>query len=262
MSIHTFESMGTTVSIRLAHDRDDEPRAEQALAEVRGAFDTLDRRFSLYDDDSELSRIARGAAALTGAGDAVLGVYADALAWRDRTNGAFTPHRPDGVLDLSGLVKALAIERAGQVLAGHEFGVFSVNAGGDILTSGVPRQGAWITGIVDPANRAAMLTAVRLTPGLPAMATSGTAERGGHIWQRPGTDRSFRQATVIAADIVTADVLATAIISGGRATLDLVTDTFPVAVLVELDDGTLLGTPLFRGLVAGDEAGRETASET
>ena len=50
-----------------------------------------------------------------------------------------------------------------------------------------------------------------------AVATSGTAERGDHIWG--GT---LLQATVVAADIVTADIWATAIVAGGldRARLE------------------------------------------
>jgi len=116
MGIHTFESMGTMVSIRLAQ----EPT----------------------DDDSELSRIARGDLALPAASAGMRGAYAEALAWRERTNGAFTPHRPDGGPGPVG---------AGQS-AGHR-------TRGDILTSGVPRQGAWLTGIVDPADRSALLTA-------------------------------------------------------------------------------------------------------
>jgi thiamine biosynthesis lipoprotein len=256
MSVHTFEAMGTVVSVRIAHGATaDAADADRAVSAARHVFDGLDRRFSLYDFGSELSRIARGAMPLTAASEEMRGAYAEALGWRERTNGAFTPHRPDAVLDLSGLIKGLAVERAATALRNHGLQVFSINAGGDILTSGIPRQGAWITGIVDPGDRSRLLTAVRLTSDWPAMATSGSAERGNHIWLRPDTDRTFRQATVIAGDIVTADALATAIIAGGTATLDHVTDTFPIAVLVERADGALLASPEFRALIARETDG-------
>ena len=49
-----------------------------------------------------------------------------------------------------------------------------------------------------------------------------------------------------AADIVTADVLATAIVSGGTPMLNLAADTWDVAVLAIRADGSMLATPAFR----------------
>jgi thiamine biosynthesis lipoprotein len=81
------------------------------------------------------------------------------------------------------------------------------------------------------------------------MATSGTAERGEHIWRRTETDTSFRQATVLASDIMTADVLATTIIAGGQTALDHATAAFDIAVLVVKTDGSLLGNEKFQDLM-------------
>ena len=78
-----------------------------------------------------------------------------------------------------------------------------------------------------------------------ALATSGSAERGEHIW-RLGGGAGFVQVTVAAADIVTADVLATAIVSGGTPTLNLATDNWDVAVLAIRADGSMLATPAFQ----------------
>jgi thiamine biosynthesis lipoprotein len=79
-----------------------------------------------------------------------------------------------------------------------------------------------------------------------SLATSGSAERGDHIWTA-GTGRAdFVQVSVAAADIVTADVLATAIVAGGRPMLDRATDNWDVEVLAILADGGLLGSPGFR----------------
>ena len=190
--------------------------------------------------------------------------YAEALLWREATNGAFTPHRPDGVLDLSGTIKAVAIAEAAAAIQACGFTDFSINAGGDILTHGFATDvtasddsasddthiGDWMTGIVDPQNRTELLSVVALTPELPAMATSGSAERGDHIWARPGATNDFLQATVVAQDIITADVFATAIIAGGQETLDHLTSHFEIAVLVVKADGELLANARFPELVA------------
>jgi thiamine biosynthesis lipoprotein len=52
--------------------------------------------------------------------------------------------------------------------------------------------------------------------------------------------------SVAASDIVTADVLATAVVAGGRGTLDAVTARWDVDVLAVTHDGALLATPGFR----------------
>lgn len=246
MGVRAFDAMGTTVSVRVVEPVDAPPARglDDALAEVRHAFDAFERTFSLYRPDSELTRIARGEARLAEASAEVRDMYAAAIEWRTRTAGAFTPHRPDGVVDLSGLVKAEAIVAAAGLLRSAGFDAFAVNTGGDVLTSGAPQRGFWTTGVVDPADRSRLLTTVRSDAELPAVATSGTSERGAHIWSTPDRREAdprhtITQATVLAADIVTADVLATAIVAGGRATLDAVTDQHPVGVLTAFGDGTL-----------------------
>lgn len=206
MGVHTFEAMGTTVSVRIVDAAIPAAvRVGGALAEASAVFDAYERTFSLYRQDSELSRIARGELQLGDASDELRDMYAAALDWRARTHGAFTPHRPDGVVDLSGIVKAEAIAAAGDVLRSAGITAFTINAGGDIITAGAPGSGSWATGIVDPADRSRLLTTVFSDDALPALA----------------------------------DVLATAIVAGGRATLDLVTDAFPVGALVVFRDGAL-----------------------
>ena len=51
------------------------------------------------------------------------------------------------------------------------------------------------------------------------------------------------QVSVAAADLVTADVLATAIVAGGRAALDELTGRHDIDVLAVTRDGGLLATP-------------------
>jgi thiamine biosynthesis lipoprotein len=249
MSVQTFEAMGTMVSIRIA---DAGSNVSVVLADIEQEFARLNQVFSLYRDDSEISQIAHGDLSLADSSDVMRDEYARALDWREKTDGAFTPHRPDGVIDLSGTIKAVAIDSASRMLSAAGMTNFSVNVGGDLTTSGNQSddETGWITGIVDPEDRGTVLAAVRLNSEFPAMATSGSAERGEHIWLRPETTKDFFQATVIAADIITADVLATAIIAGGQASLDQITQNFAVAVMTVAPDGSLQANPRFHELIA------------
>ncbi|SDS44038.1 thiamine biosynthesis lipoprotein [Pseudarthrobacter equi] len=254
LSSRTFECMGTVISLTFA----DSPAAGQETQDelaaatdvVERLFRELDETFSLYRPASEASRLARGELTLRSASPEMRARYAEAHEWRLLTGGAFSPERPDGVLDLSGLIKGHAIREAGRSLLALGRRDWCLNAGGDILVSGSPVPGsgaAWKAGIVDPADRHALIGGYALggVEGHAALATSGSAERGEHIWRVDGGS-DFVQVTVAAADVVTADILATAIVSGGMPMLNLATDQWDVAVLAVHADGSLLATPAFR----------------
>src|SRR6478752_5699172 len=140
----------------------------------------MQRTSSLYRPDSEASRLARGELTLRTASAQMRERYAEAHEWRLRTEGAFTPERPDGVLDLSGIIKGHAIREAGTSLLALGRRDWCLNAGGVV------------------------------------------------------------QVTVAAGDIVTADVLATAIVAGGTRMLDRAADNWDVAVLAIRADGSML----------------------
>ena len=77
-----------------------------------------------------------------------------------------------------------------------------------------------------------------------AVATSGVQERGEHVW-RMVSETTFSQVTVAAADIETADVLATAILGGGITTLELVQKAYDIDVLAQASDGLVWASPVF-----------------
>jgi thiamine biosynthesis lipoprotein len=236
----TFATMGTVASLERGG-------GSAQLAAVREVFDDADHRFSLHRPESELRRVADGSLELLDASAELREVYATALGWRRETGGAFTPHRPDGIVDMNGIVKAWAMAEAGRALGD---GAWCLNVGGDVLVSGhADGSTPWVVGIVDPSDRSALLTAVPLVGSRRAAATSGSAERGDHIWTRGGERAEFAQVTVLADDIVTADVLATAIVSGGSTSLDELTARFDVDVLTVDRDGALRATPGMRELV-------------
>lgn len=253
-----FAAMGTMVSLGAELSDTAWP---VAFAAAQAAFEELEARFSLYRPESELSQIAAGSLSLPRASDELRDGYALAVRWRNDTGGAFTPDRPDGVLDLNGVVKALAIEAVGDALRAAGAGNFSINAGGDILYGGLDASGeAWTTGITDPLDPDVLLTSVELFGEHRAIATSGFSERGQHIWLHGAGKGSFglgdfSQVTVMAPDIVTADALATAILaaSDGRPTafVDLAAP-HGAEVLAVTPDGSVYATPGIRAQIRAD----------
>jgi len=164
----------------------------------------LDERFSLYREDSEASAIGRDRSLIRSASESYRDMYWDAVAWLAANGGAFTPHRPDGVVDLSGVVKARAIEAAGDVLVAHGHLDWCLNAGGDVLVSGAQASGEpWSVGIVDPDDRGQLWSRIDTHPGRMAVATSGVQERGEHVW-RMVSENTFTQVTVWASPVFTA----------------------------------------------------------
>ena len=255
LATRTFETMGTVVGVSAPLAGDELDVLSDTLLRI---FADADRRFSLYRPGSELSRVSAGGRSLPFASARLRDMYALALEWRNRTGGAFTPHGPDGTLDLDGVVKGWAIAAAGEAL--EELGVphWAVNAGGDILCSGSPspvpadradpRGGTpWRAAIADPDDPHALVADLPLagTPGTTAaLATSGSAQRGEHIWGAvTGHRAAFRQVSVLGEDILTADVLATAIVAGGMDTLERAVREWGVEVLAVAYGGMLLATP-------------------
>ncbi len=238
---HVFDTMGTTVSLSASD--------EAAVAAIETIFDEADRRFSLYRPDSELSRIASGELRLVDAGSELLAMYAEAVEWRRLTDGAFSPNRPDGVIDLNGIVKAAAMREAGEILDASAARAWTLVVGGDIVQSRADHV-RYPIGIIDPSDPTALLCSVTLAGDRRAVATSGSAERGDHIWLG-GELRSadFVQVTVLADDIVTADVLATAIVAAGRVGLDDICDRWPIDVLTVDRRGELRATPGFSSAI-------------
>ena len=221
--------------------------APVALA-VTAAFDLLrqvDRLFSTYQHDSEVSRIRRGELDPALADPAVRQVIALCQRARELTDGAFTDLMPDeeGVLrfDPTGLVKGWAADQAASRLAELPGVSYCLNAGGDVVVGGTDRDtsdtsdtsdirdsrdtgdtgdagdgpGApWRVGIEDPRDRSRIAEVVVLHEG--GVATSGTAARGAHLYDSAtGTfvDRSG-SVTVVGPTLMWADVWATALFVG------------------------------------------------
>jgi thiamine biosynthesis lipoprotein len=122
-------------------------------------------------------------------------------------------------LDLGGIGKGYAVDRAVALLAPH--GPCLVNAGGDLAVSGIPEQGTWPVG-VETSDGSLTLG---LTSG--ALATSGTDRRrwktangAGHHLIDPRSGRpsesDLLRVTVIASTAIEAEVLAKALFLAGE----------------------------------------------
>lgn len=236
--------MGTVVSVSTP-ELEPDVELRSRVAEV---FADFDREFSRYRPESAISRIARGELTLMDASERLRSTYATALEWRSLTGGAFNPHRPDGIVDLDGVVKALAIKEAGRVLADSGIANWCLGCGGDVVMSGDASPGEpWRIGVADPDDATRLLAEIAMVGPDRAIATSGVSERGEHVW-RSELGSTLRQVTVVANDIVTADVLATAILSGGLDALELLGPQHRVEVLALTADG-LVVTPRLRSLI-------------
>jgi thiamine biosynthesis lipoprotein len=218
--------MGMPVSIHLKGDDVRGPDAAEAVSAAYASLREMDRIFSTYRPDSEVMRLRREELTLEGCVPLVaeawrLGEEAERL-----TGGAFTTLLPVGEGDLAfdptGLVKGWAVDRAAATLVQLPQTSFCINAGGDLLVGGhpdLPRDGegaiSWTVGIEDPRDRTRVARTLELTAG--AVATSGTAARGAHLYD-PVSRRMVGRTgsvTVIGPTLLWADIWATALFVGG-----------------------------------------------
>jgi thiamine biosynthesis lipoprotein len=87
-----------------------------------------------------------------------------------------------------------------------------------------------------------------------AVATSGSAERGAHIWNPKSLEApsDFVQVTVIARDLVEADIWATAAFAEGLNSLSRIDREPELEALAILTDGQIAATPGLTALIAKD----------
>lgn len=209
--------MPITIDVRAGADA---ALLDTAYADLR----MIDSVFSPYREDSAVSRINDGTLDIADAGPLVAEVLSLCDRFEGMTRGYFSPWRA-GRLDPSGLVKGWAIQRVAALLDGAGCRDYYVDAGGDVRTRGHALPGRpWRVGIRHPVERDKVARVVLATDL--AVATSGTYEKGAHIWD-PHTGRAAEgilSLTVLGPDILVADVLATAALAMGADGLDLITE--------------------------------------
>ena len=181
-------------------------------------FDGVDRRFSTYKPDSEISRINAGEIAPPRYSAEMQEILALAEETRRDTDGYFDITKPDGSRDPSGIVKGWAIRNAARRLTNAGASDFFVDAGGDIQSQGRNADGdTWSVGIRNPFNPREIVKVVY--PRGAGVATSGSYVRGQHIYDPHAPQRSLTEIvaiTVIGPDVLEADRFATAAFAMGR----------------------------------------------
>ena len=200
-SVQRFRAMGCDVVL-----------AGGSQATVAGVLERWEETFSLYRPQSELSRVNASPGRVLRVSELFASTLRIGLEVASETQGLVDPtlcgrwaevlvsgrllSRPPGVaLDLNGVVKALAVDKATETLDRPGF----VCVGGDLA----------VRGPVDVALPAG--GAIRVIAG--GLATSGTASRGPHLID-PGTGlpttSPWTQVTASGATCLAADVAAKA----------------------------------------------------
>ena len=205
--------MGMPVTVEVV----DAAATQDLLDSVFDYFDYVDRTFSTYRDDSEISRINRGELTLEHASPDMQIIFALAEQTRLDTDGYFNILH-GGAYDPSGVVKGWAIYNAAELLRRQGARDFFVDAGGDVQVSGRNTEGQpWRVGVRNPFDPAEIVKVVSLTDC--GIATSGTYVRGSHIYNPKDELDPLSEIvslTVIGPDICEADRFATAAFAMGR----------------------------------------------
>jgi thiamine biosynthesis lipoprotein len=171
---------------RVVIDTADHASAESAAHAFHGELEWADSVFSLWREDSAVSQFNRGEIAVDEGPPELLEVLQACEWYRGFTEGAFDARGAVGI-DPTGLVKGWAVARAVAALDALA-APWMVDASGDVLVSGPRADGSpWRVGIADPRvqgdpNGRDVVDVVELGADFLALATSGAAQRGAHIW--------------------------------------------------------------------------------
>jgi thiamine biosynthesis lipoprotein len=221
-----------------------EARSEAPFEAVFNWLRFVDRLFSTWKDESEISRINRGELTEAKAHPLVREVLGRCEELREETGGYFDARAasPDW-LDPSGLVKGWAVDRAAAILDEARVPEFAVSAGGDMRL-----RGTWRVGIQHPYERDKVAAVVEATDL--AIATSGAYARGDHVLD-PHTAKAptgVQSVTIAGPELATADAYATAAFAMGAAGPDWTARLDGYDAMTVLTGDVVVTTPGFRRL--------------
>ena len=223
---HNIEIWGTVISISIPRRDYREAEFLQSCEEAEVYYQEIDRAFSTFKNDSEISRLRKGTLDISDARPDVKVVWNRCLEIREMTKRAFDPWAVEGGFDPSGFVKGWAAQHSLEYFARRGFQRIQINAGGDIvLRGGYDENTPWVVGIRHPDHADHIAKSYEIYDG--AIASSGTYERGAHIIDpRVGVPAvGARASTVIGPDAGIADALATALIVDGRDSVSWLGDS-------------------------------------
>jgi FAD:protein FMN transferase len=210
---HAEPVMGTVVSFDVPFAA----RHDGSLDDAVKWLHWVDRVFSPYRPDSDVSQLADGVLTVEGCAPEMAEVIEACAFLRELSGGYFTAS-PWGRFDPSGYVKGWAVERAAAILSAAGSASHLVNGGGDVqCVGGLPgtTSAPWRVGIADPFTRGRLAVVVEAVDC--GVATSGTAERGAHIAnpRTGGPAEGLASITVTGPSLALADACATAAFAMG-----------------------------------------------
>lgn len=208
-----FAVMGTTASVHV-DDRISEDEFASVVQDLRHELDRLERMFSVFRPDSEISRINDGTLHHLDASPEIVEVLDQCAYLETVSDGAFSIRRTrhESTINPSGFVKGWAAERTSRIFGEHHLEHWYLGVGGDFNLCGGMHDGAkWRIGIADPRAGDMLVGTAEIVTG--AIATSGLSERGAHLWDpRTGTPAThFQSVTVTGPSLAWADAFATTV---------------------------------------------------
>lgn len=195
----------------------------EIFAKIFSYFESVDKKFSTYKNESEISKINRGEIASSGYSEEMKEIFALSEETKKITNGYFDIYH-NGKYDPSGIVKGWAIFNASKLLKENGFKNFYIEAGGDIQVSGRNAEGkVWTVGIRNPFNKNEIVKTLYIKNM--GIATSGTYERGQHIYNPKNESDIIDDIvclTVIGPNIYEADRFATPAFAMGKNGIEFI----------------------------------------
>ena len=262
----------------------DGPALQELRPSLAALFYEIDREMSPWRTDSNLSRFNASASGIPASAE-MIRVTRAALTVAQDSQGAFDPtvgplvarwgfgpihegaapdwrglsaeagylskRTPDLTLDLCGIAKGRALDRAVDLARDHGLGSALLDLGGELRAIGRHPEGRdWRVAVEAPLAKHAVPIVLHM-PADMAVATSGLNAQSyglnGRLWghivnptSANPVDGKLRSVTVLADDAMTADAWATALFAAGDDRGPALANGRGVAALFQFEDGQVL----------------------
>ena len=206
--------MNMPITVEVKGERQ-EVKAKKDIEKVFDYFRSVDEKYSPFKETSEVAKLNRGEKV----SQEMQEILRQAQELKTQTNRYFDIKRPDGKIDPSGIVKGWAIVQAADILRKDGYEKFYVDAGGDAEIVGKN----WKWGIRNPFNVAQIVKVLNLSNC--GIATSGTYERGQHIYDPVGKKdviTDIVSLTVIGPNVFEADRFSTPAFAMGKRGIEFI----------------------------------------
>lgn len=206
--------MNMPVTVEVKSERR-EVKIEEDIRQIFSYFKEIDEKYSPFKSTSEVGKYNRGEKVSR----EMLRILDLCEETKKMTNGYFDIKKRDGTIDPSGLVKGWSIKNAADILRKKKYQKFYVDVAGDAEIVGKN----WKWGIRNPFDKNQIIKVLKLSNC--GIATSGTYERGQHVWD-PVTKRpeisDIVSITVVGENVYEADRFATAAFAMGLEGINFV----------------------------------------